>query len=134
MPIKCRYRFHGHIPFALEHKLISKYGFRVHSRNQGKWVIYEKEVKLVKQKTDEDLIIDDDPPVEMTLKNPEAYIPWDRQGELIRRCNAVVDYFLDPYGSARQIRTRLNNFAQVLNPVEAQFVRDWADRNIEKVS
>ena len=123
MAIKCRYRVRGHLAFVTEAKLVNKYGFRIHSRKPGEWVIIEREVRKEKGL----------PAVDDIPEHPENHIPWDRQGELIRRCCAITDFFIDPQAHLKTIQIRTNNFAQTLPPIEKAFVQQWMDRNLEKV-
>jgi hypothetical protein len=114
MTIKCRYKFTQHIPFQLESRLVYQYGFRVMSRKQGEWVILEKELRLTKPKDFVTELSDHD------------------QMRLIKRCNAVMDYYNDPDEYADDIRRRLHNMAQASPMVEGLFIRNWAERNVGK--
>ena len=126
MAIKCRYKITGHLPFAVENRLVTKYGFRIHSRSVGQWVIIERDVRT--QRNPKQL-----PAVQNVQADPEPPLPWDTQHRLIKRCNEIVDFFVDPYNSKRAIKQRLHNMSQRLSPPEQEFVVQWTEDNIEKV-
>ena len=115
--LKCRFKFNGWMSFNVESKLINKYGFRVHSRKHGQWIILEKESK----------------PGQPVPEVPRE-LPEHIQRELVKRCNAVIDVFMDPTAHARQIRIRLENICKAVPPSHEEFIRKWMDRNIEKVN
>lgn len=114
MAVKAKLKFRGDLPWELEHKLCTKLGFRIYSRCQKDWLIVEKVDHGWKPEV---------------LVNGE--LPEDIRNTLIKRCNTIVNHFLDPDAHAYTIRTRLNNIAATLPPLQRKFVHDWITRNIE---
>lgn len=98
------------ISLPLECKLVNKYGFRVHSRAPGQFIIFEKlqhpkkDVQVVNNLTEE------------------------QKNFLLRRCNRIIDYYPSPAKAAKQIRLRLNSLASGLNPPERIFIQEWTEQ------
>lgn len=114
MAVKAKLKIRGDIPFQLEHKLCTKLGFRVFSRNHPEWVIVEKIQR---------------PWQAEVLVNGE--LPEEIQNSLIKRCNNIVGQFIDPDAYATTIRMRLDNIARTLPPLQRKFVHDWIERNVD---
>jgi len=113
MATRAKLKFRGDMPWYLEHKLMTKYGFRVHSRKNPEWLIVEK---LKPTWTPE------------ILTNGE--LPEETQNTLIRRCNTIVNQFNDPVAHIITLRIRVDNMAKTLPPIQRKFVQDWAERNL----
>lgn len=111
MPSPVKIKIKSTIPFTLEMKLVQQYGFKVHSRKKGEWVIFAK----------------DEWP-EMELKKVGDVTPLI-QASLIRRINKIVEWYADPTKHTTSIRLRLTNLAAGLDPKERQFVQDWTEQH-----
>lgn len=113
MAIKARMKFRGDIRYDLEHKLITKFGFRVFSRLHREWIIVEK----VKSNFQPEV-----------LTNGE--LDEETQKTLTKRCITIVNHFSDPDKSEYMIRVRIMNMANTLPPFQKKFVHDWIALNI----
>lgn len=112
-------RFKSDMPFALESKLIHRYGYVIQQRKPGEYIEFVFNPKPI----DKDNVV-------KLFPNP---IPADRRKELMIRCDNIVDFFSDPYNSQRAVRTRLHNMSQTLNAQERQFVLEYMDENFPLV-
>lgn len=112
MAVKAKLKFPSRMSWELEHKLITKFKFRVYSRNQ-EWMIVEKMAS---------------PWLPEVLVNGE--LPEDVQNTLNKRCNVVVGHFQDPDAHQAIIKTRLNNIAGTLPPLQRKFIHDWIYNNM----
>lgn len=113
MAIKAKLRFRGDMPWALEHKLITRYGFRVFARSKTEWLIVEKIKTNFKPEV---------------LVNGE--LAEDIQATLIKRCNTIINHFAKPDEQEYVIRVRIANMAATLPPLQRKFVNEWVIRNI----
>lgn len=115
MAIKAKLKFKGDMPYWLENKLILKGGFAICSRHNREWIIVDK-VK---------------PPFKAeVLINGE--LPEDIRNDLTKRCNTIVNHFLDPDSHKIAIKLRLGNMANLLPQLQGQFVREWIKNNVDE--
>jgi hypothetical protein len=109
-------RFKSSLPFHLESKLVNRYGYAIQQRKPGEYIEFVLS-----------------PKPETNVVQLSIPIVATRQTELLRRCDNIVEFFPDPYNSARAVRTRLHNMSQTLCASERQFVRDFMDDNFPLV-
>lgn len=114
MAVKARMKFRSDIPWKLEHKMITKWGFTILSRNKDANELVVQKVQKSNWQPE-------------VLENGE--LPMDVQAELIKRCNNIVNMFSEPEQHLTVIRIRLHNISLTLPPLQQQFVKDWSDRN-----
>lgn len=101
----------------MEMNLVQKHGFVVHSREKGKWVIFEKKNFTEKQ-----------------IKVVGEVTPL-MQGNLIKRISKIVDWYANPQQHVPSIRMRLTGLAAGLDSKERTFVHEWMEKNYpEKVA
>lgn len=112
--IKARIKFRDVISWDLEHRMCTRFGFRIHGRKKDDYLILEKEFR---QHPSEVLV--------------NGELPQDVQNMLIKRCNVIVGHFLDPDAHVFTIRTRLHNIAQTLPPLQRKFINDWMENNLD---
>lgn len=115
MAIKAKLKFRGDMPWELEHDLCYKYGFNVYSRKHPEWVILEKRIQSF---------------VPEVLVNGE--LPEEVQTVLTKRCNTIVNQFIDPDNHEKVIRMRITHMAGTLPAHQRKFVLDWLERNFGK--
>lgn len=116
MAVKAKLKFRGDMPFTLEHKLLTKLGFRVVSRVGSAHVIVEK---MTKSNFKPEVLINGE-------------LPEDVVNMLIKRCNTVVGHFKDPDASKLVIELRLRNIAKTLPLLQGKYVEDWITRNLSE--
>lgn len=111
-------RFKSTLPFHLENRLHNKYGFRIHSRCVGSFIVFAKDVEPVsKKKTDNVVLID-------------GVLSEELEAKLIKECNKVLDWYANPEHHAASIRIRLKNLAMTKPMFERVFIEGWTDRNV----
>lgn len=115
MAVKAKLKFRGDMAWDLEHKLLTKYGFIIHSRDRREWVVVEKRKSNF---------------VPEVLVNGE--LPEEVQNTLNKRCITIVNHFDDPDAQLYIIRTRINNMSQTLPPLQRKYVQDWVERNVKE--
>lgn len=115
MPVLAKIKFPGNLPWTMEHKLITKGGFKVFSRQGQEWLIVEKRTSTWKPEV---------------LVNGE--LAEDIQASLIKRCNTVVDQFHEPEIHMKSVRIRLTNISLTLPPLQRKFVQEWMIRNCKE--
>lgn len=102
------------LPFSVENRLVNKYGFTVFSRQGQEWVIFIKDSKHKAK------------PV---VVDTAAVLDEDTQNTLIKQCNKVVDYYVDPVKSKVQILARLKNIAWSMQEAKKrEFILEWSKR------
>lgn len=106
-------KFKHNMPFALESKLCHRYGYAVEQRVVGQFISFKFSPK---------------PPPSNVVQMTQPILAT-RQSELLKRCDNIVEFFLDPYNSQRAVRTRLHNMSQTLTAAEQQFVHEYMDDN-----
>jgi hypothetical protein len=114
--IKARVKFRGDIPWELEHKLISRFNFRVSERCSNDFVVMEKPNSAK-------------PKLEVLVNGK---LPMHIQEELVRRCHTIVNHFTDPESHLAVIKIRLHNIGLTLPPIQRKFVEDWATANLKE--
>lgn len=110
-------RMKSSMPFALESKLIHKYGWVIQQRKPGEFIEFVFKPK---------------PADSNVVKFPDPISP-ERRKDLMTRCDNIVDFFPDPYNAQRAVRTRLHNMSQTLIAAERQFVLEYMDENFPLV-
>lgn len=115
MATKAKLKFRGDISYELEHKLCTRFGFKIYSRQGREWIIVEK-IKPAFQLE--------------VLVNGE--LPEDIQKRLLNQCNNIVNMFQDPNAHMFIIRTRLRNIMLTMPPQQKKFVEAWIDRNLQE--
>lgn len=138
MPIKARLTFKEHIPYKLEHKLVTERGFHVYSRLNGGGVILQKGFLDKPGETVADL----PPGMARQLPWEEDYkdhpsdddgeIPPWRIAELERRCDRIVNSFHDPYGQSQHVRDQILRMTKRthLTTAECEWVQNWIYTNV----
>lgn len=122
MALAAKFKFSDRtLPWALEQKLIFKYGFRTASRAPSDYVIMEK-IKVITgaRRTF-------NPPTRQEQSTPANGKMTELDQTLLRRqLNAVVAMFLHPEQHLDKIKARLHNIKQIQPPGEkVKFVEDW---------
>lgn len=113
------------IPIILESRLIRKYGYYVQQHRFKEAIIFGK----MAINKDKPIVTDEDYAKIVTgLSKAE-------EEALITRCDRIVDYFVDPYNTMREVRNRLNNFRRTLKTApEQQYVLEYMDENFPEGS
>lgn len=108
MPVKAKLRLRPDTPFKLEHRLVTKGGFKVFSRKPNEWIILEKRSKPA-------------------FKVIEGELAEDIKKTLLDRCNNIINMFSEPELHIGVIRRRLENVCLTLSPLQRDFVHKWMD-------
>ncbi len=117
MAVRARLKFNGHMPWALESKLINKLGFRVQSRNGKEWLIVEK--------------VDDRKPIPFEVLI-NGRLPEDVQNQLLKRFNNILNQFAHPEEHLGVIKMRIENIIRTLPKHQAKFAEEWVERNLKE--
>ena len=97
--------------------LVSKYGFRIHSRVHGISFIMEK--------------------IFTDVRKPDPLETHDLSKEdkekLIRSCERIVSWYNKPENHVLEIRNRLYVIALLKPEPEKKFIQDWCEINYPKL-
>lgn len=117
MALAVRLELSKNLPFRTEHKLINERGFYVYQRtpttvilakNDG-WVPYSKRKE--------------------SITDP-LQLPEEVTNELAKRCNKILDFYLDWESNLPTVKQRLENLARTLPTIEGEWVRNWTFNNV----
>lgn len=107
------------LSLPLEMRFVQKFG----------WIVDERGTDYVILKKPKGKPVSSAPAYPHSLEILDE-ISEERQKELNRRCQRVVDCFVEPEAHKTAIRKQLHNFGQRLPILEQQFVENWSFNNV----
>jgi hypothetical protein len=123
------------LPFNLESRLVSKWGYAVDKRVPGEFIIFKK-TYVSDTKVDDGLrrtiraSVNDNKIVYPSFK---AELNAGEKKALEKRCDNIVNFFPDPYSVPESVRARLKIAMQHSTPLEAQYILEYMDENFPPV-
>lgn len=129
------------LPFHLESRLITKWGYAVDRRVHNDYIIFKKSYISDNPDPSEGLkrTIRASATTEgTTVTTTDTKIVYPdfkfqltlyQKKSLENRCDNIVNFFPDPYAVPESVRARLKIIMQKLTAPEAQFVLEYMDEN-----
>lgn len=114
-----RIQFKPNLPFHMENLLHNKFNFRISSRQPGSFIVFAKDIELKPKKVTKPAVFVVD-----------GLLTEERESELIKQCNKILDWYDNPHHHAASIRMRLKNIAMAKPTLERMFIEGWTDRNV----
>lgn len=122
-----RLRMRYAIPFYLEKRLCDKFGFEVESKKFNDSIVFVKTKKKNITPAHIHVAVDNTKPKQTITFSPA--LDEKEKTKLEQQCDAIVDFFPDPYKAIPAVRQRLHNMSQGKSLAARQFVLEYMDEN-----